>query len=332
MIYHNLKIRKHKIYILVLEYFDKEKIYAALPYQELVDKLEVSFCNKYEVPPRLHYDYKSGQGEESSTLLLMPAWKNEKYVGLKIITVSPYNSANELATIQGIYVLMDAKDGQIIAQFDAKSLTNIRTAASSALASKFLSKTEAESMLMIGTGALAPELIKAHCTVRPIRRVWVWGRNFDKAKEVAKSLSIDNVDIVPIENIEDKISNVEIISTATSSPEPLVFGDKLIPGQHLDLVGAFKPTWREADDQAIINSSVFVDTREGTLKESGELLIPMEKGLFAPDHIKADLFELCKDEKQGRRSYEEITSFISVGYALEDLAAAELIWEKHLDE
>jgi ornithine cyclodeaminase len=131
--------------------------------------------------------------------------------------------------------------------------------------------------------------------------------------------------------MDEYIPKVDIISTATSSPDPLVFGDMLIPGQHIDLVGAFKPTWREADDEAILNSSVFVDTREGTLSESGELLIPMEKGLFKKEDIKADLFELCKKQNIGRTSQDEITSFISVGYALEDLAAAELVWEKYVN-
>ena len=260
----------------------------------------------------------------------MPAWKNKKYIGLKIITVSPYNSEKNLATIQGIYVLMDAKDGQVLAQFDAKSLTNLRTAASSALASKFLSKKESKTMLMIGTGVLSPELIKAHCAIRPISNVMIWGRNHEKASDIVHSLSIDGVEIKAVQNIQDAIGKADIISTATSSRDPLIFGNQMLPGQHLDLVGAYKPTWREADDDAILNSSVFVDTRQGTLEESGELLIPIGKGLFGESKIKADLFELCKKEKSGRLADKEITSFISVGYALEDLAAAELIWEKHL--
>lgn len=314
-----------------MKYFDKEEIEKALSYPDLIDKLQDSFAQEYEVPARLHYSYDSGIGSDNSTLLLMPAWKNEHFVGLKLITVSPYNSQKNLATIQGIYVLMDAKDGQVLAQFDAKSLTNLRTAASSALASKYLSKSDSISMLMIGTGALAPELVKAHCAVRPIKKVWIWGRDFEKAKIIARDLTLEDVEITPVENYKDHISKVDIISTATSSPTPLVFGDQLVPGQHVDLVGAFKPTWREADDKAILNSSVFVDTREGTLKESGELLIPMGKGLFRAESIKAELFELCKNEKQGRMKYEEITSFISVGYALEDLAAAELVWEKCIE-
>lgn len=313
-----------------MKIFDKKEIEAALTYNALIEKLEDSFCKKYDVPPRQHFCFESGEGSDNSTLLLMPAWKNEAFVGLKIITVSPYNAPKNLATIQGIYILIDASTGQVIAQYDAKSITNLRTAAASALASKFLSRKNASSLLMIGTGALAPEMIKAHCSVRSIETVWVWGRNFDKAKSLAKELALDGVDIIPIKNIDDYMAKADIISTATSSPEPLIWGRELVPGQHVDLVGAFKPTWREADEETILKSSVFVDTREGTLKESGELLIPIKKGTFSPDDIQADLFELCQLEKPGRINDREITSFISVGYALEDLAAAELVWEKHL--
>lgn len=316
-----------------MKYFDKSAIEKALNYNDLIAKLEGSFQKEYQVPERFHFDYSSGFGRDMSTLLLMPAIKNEQFVGLKVITVSPFNSTRGLATIQGIYILMDAHDGQVIAQFDAKTLTNLRTAAASALASTFLSKKYSSSMLLLGTGALAPELIKAHCAVRPINKVWIWGRNFLKAKQLVDKLSISGVKIVAIENKEDVISKVDIISTATSSQNPVIFGKQFVPGQHIDLVGAFKPTWREADEEAILNSSVFVDTREGTLKESGELLIPMINGSFSPNDIQADLFDLCRKKHPGRSDNKENTVFISVGYALEDLAAAELIWKKyHADD
>lgn len=315
-----------------MKYFDKKEIEEALSYSDLIEKLEESFQKEYQVPERLHYPFDSGQGSEESTLLLMPAWENEHFVGLKILTVSPYNSQNDLATIQGMYMLMDAQNGQVLAQFDAKSLTNLRTAASSALASTYLSKLQSKSMLMVGTGALAPELIKAHCAVRPIEKVWIWGRSIEKARRISETVALDGVEIEAIDKIEDYIAEADIISTATSSATPLVFGDQLVPGQHLDLVGAFKPTWREADEKAITNSSVFVDSREGTLKESGELLIPMEKGRFSAGDIKADLFDLCSGRHLGRSNHEEKTVFISVGYALEDLAAAELVWKKYLSE
>ena len=313
-----------------MKYFNEREIEKAVSYPELIDKLKDSFQKEYQVPQRLHYDYKSETGADLSTLLLMPAWRNEHFVGLKILTISPNNSKRNLATIQGIYLLMDAKDGQILAQADAKSLTNMRTAAASALASTYLSKKQSSSMLMIGTGALAPELIKAHCAVRPIEQVWVWGRDFQKANNIVEALSLDDVEISAVKSKEDYIAKASIISTATSSPSPLVFGDQLVAGQHLDLVGAFKPTWREADEHAIVNSSVFVDTRDGTLKESGELLLPMEKGRFSPEDIQGDLFDLCSNQHSGRSNDEEKTVFVSVGYGLEDLAAAELIWEKYV--
>ncbi len=308
--------------------YNPKEIEFYLNYPQLIEELEKAFQREYVVPARMHYDYKAKAGNGDSTLLLMPAWQNERYVGLKVITISPHNPTGNLPTIQGIYLLMNAKNGQMLAQFDAGTLTNLRTAATSALASKYLSRSDAAVLLMVGTGALAPELIKAHCMVRPIKKVMVWGRNFKKAMDLSSRLNFDEISVEAIDDLNLGISNADIISTATSSPEALVFGDQLKPGQHLDLVGAFKPTWREADDNAIINSSVFIDTREGTLNESGELLIPIEKGLFHPDQIKSDLFELCKKIKVGRVHEDEITSFISVGYALEDLAAAELIWKK----
>lgn len=310
-----------------MKYFDKTEIEQFLDYPSLIDFLESSFKDDYEVPPRMHFDYQGENALLDSTLLLMPAWKNERFVGLKVLTISPFNNEKNKPTIQGIYILMDAKDVEILAQFDAKSLTNLRTAASSALASRFLSKKDAKSMLMIGTGTLAPELIKAHCAVRPIEKVWIWGRNRDKARKISVDLALDWMEVRPCENISDYIPQVDIISTGTSSSNPLVFGDQLVAGQHLDLVGAFKPAWREADD----NASVLVDTLEGTLKESGELLIPMEKGLFKPDDIKADLFDLCRGNHQGREDGDQKTVFISMGYALEDLAAVELVWSKYLN-
>jgi len=312
-------------------FFDQNEILQSVTYPEAIANLRNSFGEEYIVPQRLHYQFQSGVESEDSTLLLMPAFQNTQYIGLKLLTISPHNQLNDKPTIQGIYVLMDAKSGEIIAQLDAKSLTNLRTAAASALASTFLSNSEASSMLMIGTGALSTSMIEAHCSVRPIRQVYIWGRDFTKASKIAEGLNISDVEIIPIKSIKEKIAQVDIISTATSSQNPLVFGSDLRPGQHLDLVGAFKPSWREADDQAIIEASVFVDTRAGALKESGELLIPISKGLFSPNQVNADLFDLCRGVHSGRTNEPDITCFISVGYALEDLATSVLVWEKHLE-
>lgn len=292
-------------------------------FPSLIVDLEKMFANKeLLVPMRHHHDFPNPEVGMESTLLLMPAWNPGKDAGVKIATVSPANGKFDLPAIQAVYIYLDALKGSIKAIIEAKSLTVKRTAAASALASKFLSRKNSRSLLMIGTGALSPNLIKAHASVRPIEQVFVWGRNFDKAKAICRSLNQENFEITPIKDIENKISEVDIISSATLSPTPLVLGKYLRPGQHVDLVGAYRPDMREADDDAIKKSEVFVDTYAGGLKESGDIVIPLKTGVLAEKEIKADLFLMAAKSHAGRSSDEQITLFKSVGHSLEDLAAA----------
>lgn len=277
---------------------------------------------------RQHYDFPNPKVNADSSLLFMPAWNPSEDAGIKIITVSPENGQFNLPAIQGSYIYLDAVNGRVKATLDAKNLTAKRTAAASALASSFLSRKEANSLLMIGTGALSSNLIKAHASVRPISEVYVWGRNFDKAKAVCDKLGGERFNVYPVETIEEKISEVDIISSATLSKTPLVHGKYLKPGQHIDLVGAYKKDMREADNNTIANASVFVDTYEGGLKESGDIVIPLETGIINASDIKADLFELCSNQVSGRGDEKEITVFKSVGHALEDLVAARYYYEK----
>lgn len=302
---------------------DSEFVEKNTDFSNLIANLERMFANKdLLVPMRHHHDFPNPEVGMESTLLLMPAWNPGKEAGVKIATVSPANGKFDLPAIQAVYIYLDALKGSIKAIIEAKSLTVKRTAAASALASKFLSRKNSKSLLMIGTGALSPNLIKAHASVRPIEHVFVWGRDFDKAKVICETLSGENFEIIPIKNIEDKISYVDIISSATLSPIPLVLGKYLKPGQHVDLVGAYRPDMREADDDAIKKSEVFVDTYEGGLKESGDIVIPLKTGTLKEIDIKADLFSMATKKHLGRSNDESITLFKSVGHALEDLAAA----------
>jgi len=305
----------------------KKELEKLLDYNSLIAFLKIAFQEEYQVPVRHHHNYENPKETQVSTLLLMPAWQAGKYLGVKIITVSPENGKYQLPSIHGIYTLFDAHYGMPLAQLDARTLTNLRTAATSALASSFLSKKNSSRLLMVGTGALAPELIKAHSAIRPIQEVFVWGRNFEKAKLICKQFANSGFDIFPIKKIITGIKKADIISCATLSQEPLVSGALLQAGQHLDLVGSFKPNMREADDKAVQRSSVFVDTNDG-LNESGDIFQPLENGILKREEIKANLFELCRNEKHGRITGEEITLFKSVGHALEDLAAAKLAYEK----
>ena len=299
----------------------------------LISELKTHFASgEVIVPMRHHHDFPNPHVQADSTLLLMPAWNPSKNAGVKIVTVSPENGQFDLPSIQGTYIYLDAIKGSIKAILEAKSLTVKRTAAASALASSYLSRKNADSLLMIGTGALSINLIKAHAAVRPIKNVFVWGRNFDKAKAIAMQLKHEDFEITPIKSIEEKISEVDIISCATLSKIPLVLGKYLKAGQHIDLVGAYKKDMREADDEAITKTSVFVDTFQGGLKESGDIVIPLQNGTLKVESIKADLFQLITNQKNGRVSENEITLFKSVGHALEDLAAANYYYNKFKNE
>ena len=302
-------------------------------FSELIQELKLGFSiNKTIIPMRHHHDFPNPDVNADSTLLLMPAWNPSKDAGVKIVTVSPKNGQFNLPSIQGTYIYFDAIKGTIKAILEAKSLTVKRTAAASALAASYLSRKDSNSMLMIGTGALSTNLIKAHASIRPIKNVFVWGRNFKKAQAISTALKNENFSIQPIKTIEEKISEVDIVSCATLSKTPLVLGKYLKAGQHIDLVGAYKKDMREADDETIAKASVFVDTFQGGLKESGDIVIPIKNGILKEEAIKADLFELCSNKHNGRISKKEITVFKSVGHALEDLVAAGYFYNKFKNE
>ncbi|MCW8878471.1 MAG: ornithine cyclodeaminase family protein [Kangiellaceae bacterium] len=313
----------------MLQFIDKETIESSYSFEELVEKLKSAFADSsVTVPMRHHHDYANPPEDRESTLLLMPAWEPGKDLGVKMVTVSPNNGNYDLPSIQGIYLLFDAHKGNCRTLLDAKALTAIRTAATSALASSFLSREESKTLLMIGTGALSPMLIKAHATVRPIEKVLVWGRNTEKANGVAKALVSENFTVESIGSIEEGIKRADIISCATLSATALINGEWLQAGQHLDMVGAYRPDMREADDTCLTRSRVFVDHYAGATKETGDIVIPLEQGVITKEDLQADLFELCRNEKQGRRSSQEITFFKSVGHALEDLVAATMVADK----
>jgi len=302
-------------------------------FSSLINQLKSYFSsNDVSVPMRHHHDFENPSVGTDSTLLLMPAWSPSKDAGVKVVTVSPENGQFDLPSIHGTYIYLDATKGSVKAIIEARSLTVKRTAAASALASSFLSRPDSSSLLMIGTGALSTNLIQAHASVRPIKEVYVWGRNFDKATQICNRLNNASFKCIPIKTIEEKISDVDIISCATLSKTPLVLGKYLKNGQHIDLVGAYKKDMRESDTDSVIKSTVFVDTFQGGLKESGDIVIPMQEGILSKKDILADLFSLCANKHKGRTSTNEITLFKSVGHALEDLAAASYFYKKFMNE
>lgn len=304
-------------------YIDQAFIEANTNFVDLVYGLQMGFSNNDMLAPeRHHHDFPNRQSGVDTTMLLMPAWQDGVDAGVKVVTLSPNNFKLNLPSIQGTYIYLDALSGVVKAILDAKSLTNKRTAAASALASSFLSNPSSKTLLMIGTGALSPELIRAHSAVRPIEQVLIWGRNSSKAEQVKEILSKESFAIEVVEDLESAIPRADIISTATLSETPLIHGAYLKAGQHIDLVGSFKPYMREADDEVLRQAKVFADVKSMAMQESGDLKIPLEQGVISMDHILGDLFDLCQTKDFFERKPSDITLFKSVGYALEDLIAA----------
>ena len=303
------------------------EVAAALDFDGTIEALRQMFRSGAEAPPRHHHPVPVPGGRDA-TLLLMPAWQIGRHIGIKLVTVFPDNAEKSLPSVMGAYLLLDARTGQPLAMMDGPMLTARRTAAASALAAKYLARPDAQRLLMVGTGALAPQLIEAHLSVRPIKEVLIWGRNRDKAERLAHRLSRRNLTMAATDDLANAVRGADIVSCATLAKEPLIQGQWLKLGTHLDLVGGFTPEMREADDEAIRRARVFVDTRAGALSEAGDIMQPIRSGILREDDVAGDLFDLTRGSRAGRRYHDQITLFKSVGTAIEDLAAAQLALER----
>ncbi|GKW50933.1 bifunctional Delta(1)-pyrroline-2-carboxylate/Delta(1)-piperideine-2-carboxylate reductase [Halomonas sp. NCCP-2165] len=302
-----------------------EEVARALDWQALVARLGKTFVQGVEAPPRHHHAMHRPDGE--ATMLLMPAWEAAGYIGVKMVNVFPQNAEHGLPAIAGVYLLSEGRHGRPLACLDGSELTRRRTAAASALAAQALARDDAETLLVVGTGKLAPMVIEAHAAVRPIKRVRVWGRNLDKARAIAADYA-GRFDTAAVEDLEHACREADIVSCVTLSREPLIRGAWLAPGSHLDLIGAFRPSMRETDADCLARSEVYVDTYAGARGEAGDILQAIDEGAFAFDSIRGELAELLRGDKPGRSSPEAITLFKSVGASLEDLAAAIEVWER----
>jgi ornithine cyclodeaminase len=259
----------------------------------------------------------------------MPAWTGAQspdgFVGVKIVSVFPDNGARSLPSVLGTYMLMDGATGEPRAALDGTRLTVWRTAAASALAARFLVRKDASRMVMVGAGALSPFLIRAHLSQRPIREVLLWNHRPERAKKVASGLRDEGLPVTATDDLEGAVRQADLVSCATLSTEPLVKGAWLKPGAHLDLVGAFNLKMREADDEALRRSEIYIDT-QAARTEGGDVALGLASGAIMPDDVRGDLFDLSRGRCPGRTSEDAVTLFKSVGTAIEDLAAAMLVW------
>ncbi len=307
-----------------MQIINADSVAQALPYDRLIESLRKAFSTETISPERTQHKIKTN-GNYDATLLVMPAWRQGKNVGIKIVSVFPGNVEQNLSAVHANYFLLDAENGLPKAVLDGTELTLRRTACASALAADYLANHDVKTLLMVGTGNLAPHLVKAHMQVRDYSRVLIWGRRQKKAEQLISFLEFDNIKIDVVTDLKKAVSVADVISCATLSNEPLILGKWLKPGQHLDLVGAFTPEMREVDNQAVVLAKIVVDTYDGALSESGELITALKEGAIVEKDILAELAEVIKEEKTVRTKADEITLFKSVGTALEDLAAAELV-------
>jgi ornithine cyclodeaminase len=316
-----------------MQFFDGAAVDRALSYPALVDVLEAAFRTGAIAPLRHHHAIAL-DGRPEATLLLMPAWQASapgaatagRYLGVKSVTVFPDNASRGKPAVFGTYLLFSAETGETLAVMDAARLTAWRTGAASALASRYLSRPDSQRLLMVGAGVLAPQLIRAHASVRPIREVAIWNRSAPRARDLAARLADTGLAITVADDLETAVRAADIVSTATISSEPLVHGAWLRPGTHVDCVGAYRPGMRETDDEVVRLARIFVDTRTGAFGEAGDILQPIKSGVIGKEAVLADLFDLTRGTSTGRRTPEEITLFKSVGAAIEDLAAAVAVY------
>ncbi len=297
---------------------DRAAVARLAPYGKLVDHL---YRGHLDQPAHVRRVVYSPPGAEQ-VFMGLPAWQPGESLGVKLVTVFPDNPAvSAIPSVQAVYALFDGSNGRPLAIMDGTELTYRKTSADSALGSRLLSRPDSRTLLMVGAGGLAPHLIAAHREVRPsLRRVLIWNRTRSKAETLAAAVGGEVADY-----LEDAVSSADIISTATMTTEPLISGELLQPGTHLDLVGAFLPHCREVDDEVIRRATIFVDSRDAAVHECGDLVIPLGSGLIVEDDIQADLFELCRGEHPGRQDQNQITLYENGGGGHLDLMTATFI-------
>lgn len=306
-----------------MQHADAETVHRLLDYPGLVEALRVA--HRDGVLPDTRTQIMSDTGNNTNKFISLVAWSSGDMIAVKLVGVFPANTAMTPSqpSVQGLVTLFSAKTGEALMTADGAALTFRKTAADSALGVDLLARNDAEVLLVIGAGGLAPHVIQAHTAVRPsIRRVLIWNRTIDRAEALAARLAYLPVEVAAVADLDTALPEADIVSCVTMTTEPLVRGALLKPGAHVDLIGAYMPEMREADDDVVRRAGrLFVDTRVGCLG-SGEIGEPLAKGLITQNDIVADLFDLCSGRHKGRGSREEITMYKNVGGAHLDLFTA----------
>lgn len=302
--------------------FDAAATHARLPMGALVAALRAMAVEGCMVPAR--QVHALGEGDAAGRLLIMAAWQAGRRLGIKSVTVFPANRARGLPSLHAVYTLFDAATGESLAQIDGSALTSRRTAAVSALAASHLARADAARLLVVGAGRVASLIPAAMAAVRPIAQVQVWNHRGEGARALVRSLREQGVRADAVDDLQAAVRGADIVSCATLATQPLICGDWLQPGTHLDLIGSFAPEMREADSACVARAGVWIDQDEALVK-AGDLLQAIAEGAFTREALQGTLEQLCRGQCSGRDGAREITLFKSVGSAWQDLAAARLL-------
>jgi ornithine cyclodeaminase len=304
-----------------VKFVSAEEIHAILDYHGLVEALRVAHLGA--VPEAAHM-VRDEPGRGVNKFVTLVGWQKDDIIAVKLVGVFPDNLGKvpPEPSVQGLVAVFDANSGAPRLVADGAAMTFRKTAADSALGATFLARQDAAALLVVGAGGLASHVIAAHTSVRPsIRRVTIWNRTPARAKALAERTKLAGVEVAATQDLERAIPDADVISCVTMSTEPLVKGALMKPGAHLDLIGAYLPTMREADDEAVVRATKFVDTFDG-MKGTGDLSQPVDAGIIRWRDVRGDLFALCSGRVEGRRSAEEITLFKNVGGGHLDLFTA----------
>ena len=297
------------------------QVHQTCQWLELAEALSQAHCGPI---PQTGRSLLDAPGPPAQSFYNLPAFMPGVAFGIKMVTIVPGNPAltPPLPAVQALYALFDGQAGSPLCTINGTAMTYRKTAADSALGSRFLSRPGSSTLLMAGAGGLAPYLIDAHRAVRPsIRHVLVWNRDAKKAQILAKACGG-----AAITDLDAAVPEADIISCATSSATPLIRGKLLKAGCHLDLVGAYTPEMRECDDDAVTRARLFVDSRQFAIDQPGDLANPIARGVISAKDVEADLFDLCQKGFAADRKDDDITLFKNGGGAHLDLFTALFIW------
>lgn len=305
-----------------------------LPMDACIDAVEASFLaharNDVVQPLRPFIRIP----DDAGILAMMPGYVGPlEAAGIKVITVYYTNHGTLHDSHQGVVMLFDTTNGRLLTVADASSITAIRTAAASGVATRLLSNETSSTLTLIGSGTQARTHVEAMLAVRPIENIRVWSRSHANAARLAEwSQRTFDVSAQSVADIREALSGADIVCTTTSSTDPLVLEDMLEPGMHINAVGSSVKFARELDGSAMRRCRVYVDSRESALNESGDLILAVREGAIDEDHIVAEIGEVLDGQRPGRGDTGEITLFDSLGLAIQDIAAARVIYDRAIAE